>query len=496
MGIVKKDALRTSIVAYLGLILGYVNKGLLFIVFLSTEEIGLVNLIGSVATMYAQFSSLGTFNSIWRFYPILQNREKKNHGFLSFNFLIALVGGLVLAALALLFSEQIKEYYSIKSPLFADYFLWVIPTGVAVLFFLLLDNYSRALQRSVFPTFANDIVLRVFTTFAILLYGFNWLEFNAFVILVCAIQWVPTLLVIVYLKYIGEWSISPKEIAISKKLKKIMINYSGYNYLNSIGTSVIITIDALMVAGMVGMAETGVYTTITFISRALTIPYASIMRVSAPLVPKLWKERNKEGLGELYRKVSSVSLLIGLTLFMYVWVNRVDLFALLPPEFEAGIYVFLFIMIGRLVDMFCGLNGTILITSKKFKYDIYFTAALLVLVVILNYKMIPIWGMVGAAISTATAYLLFNIGRVLFVWYHFKIQPFYWRQWVVVGVFGVALVIMEFLPLQLANPFLSILLRTAIATALFPIVVYLFKIEPETTEYANAVFRKLRLKRN
>jgi hypothetical protein len=60
MGIVQKDALRTMLISYLGIALGYINKGLLFLIILSTAQIGLVNLLISVGTLFAQFANLGT----------------------------------------------------------------------------------------------------------------------------------------------------------------------------------------------------------------------------------------------------------------------------------------------------------------------------------------------------------------------------------------------------------------------------------------------------
>ena len=56
MGIVQKDAFRTMLISYGGIVLGYLNKGLLFLLILTTEQIGLVNLIISLGTMFAQFS--------------------------------------------------------------------------------------------------------------------------------------------------------------------------------------------------------------------------------------------------------------------------------------------------------------------------------------------------------------------------------------------------------------------------------------------------------
>ena len=64
-----KEAVRTMIITYLGLVLGYLNKGVLFILILSTEQIGLINLILGVGLLFAQFSNLGVINTIAKFLP-------------------------------------------------------------------------------------------------------------------------------------------------------------------------------------------------------------------------------------------------------------------------------------------------------------------------------------------------------------------------------------------------------------------------------------------
>ena len=255
MGIVQKDALRTSVVSYIGLVLGYLNKGVLFLVFLSMEEIGLVNLLVLVGALFAQFANFGSFNAIWRFFPILHNKDKKHHGFLSFNLLIAGLGSVVITLLLILFNQSIVDYYQVKSEMFADWFFWVIPCGIGVLIYKLLDGYVRALYKSVFSIFVNDVVLRFFVTLSLLGYAYQLYDFSSFVILVCLSQWIPALLLIGYVYRIGELHVSRKHIQIPSRLKRIIWQYSSYSYLNSIGTSIIITIDALMVAGMLGLVR-------------------------------------------------------------------------------------------------------------------------------------------------------------------------------------------------------------------------------------------------
>ena len=121
MGIVQKDALRTTIISYLGLILGYLNKAFLFLIFLSAEEVGLVNLIITVGLLFAQLANMGTVYATWRFFPFFRNPERKNYGFLFLNTLVVCFGILFFSVLFFAFQSKIGSYFSLKSPLFVSY---------------------------------------------------------------------------------------------------------------------------------------------------------------------------------------------------------------------------------------------------------------------------------------------------------------------------------------------------------------------------------------
>lgn len=495
MGIIQKDALRTSIISYVGLILGYVNKGILFVLLLKTDEIGIVNLILTVSLLFSQFANFGSFNAIWRFFPNLRNDTNGHNGFLAFNFKIAFFGILVISSLLIVFREPIGAYYAKNSENFIDYFVWIIPTGIAILLFKLLDGFTRALHKSVFAIFVNEFLLRLITTVILALYFFKLFDFDFLVLLLCITQWIPGILLILYLMKLGEWKVSPKRIRIHRKMRNIIYNYSAFSYLNSIGSSVIVTIDALMVASMLGLSETGIYTTIIFVSRALTIPYGAIMRVASPIIPDYWKENAMGKMKELYVTVSSVSLALGLFCFAGVWISKVELFDILPPEFKDGIDIFLYIMIGRLFDMFCGLNSIILITSKKFRYDLIFTGALVVLVILLNLWMIPIYGMVGAAVSSAIAYIIYNSLRILFVWWNYGLLPFSKSNVYIMILFSVVLAFFEFTDITIINKWWTIGFNSILFTAVFWGAVYFLKLDSSIVNYMDKILIQLRLKK-
>jgi O-antigen/teichoic acid export membrane protein len=77
----------------------------------------------------------------------------------------------------------------------------------------------------------------------------------------------------------------------------------------------------MMIASMVGLQATGVYTTILFLVSAIQVPYKSLLRISAPLVAEYWKSNDLQRMQELYKKVSSFGLFSGWIAFIFLWLN-------------------------------------------------------------------------------------------------------------------------------------------------------------------------------
>ena len=489
MGLVQKDALRTTIISSFGLILGYLNKGLFFLLIFSTEQIGVVNLVFSLGVLFAQFSNFGAVYSIWKFFPFFKNKENKHHGFLSFSLLIVLLGAGVVSLFFLLFRSNIEHIYESKSPMFLDYYLWVIPLGVGYLLYLVFEVYLRSLFKNVISVLAMDVVLRLVVSLLLLLFWLKLIDFNDFVVAHSLVFFIPPLILIFYLKYLGELFINPRKINISKRFKKIIFNYSAFNYMNTLGRVLVNALDVIMIAQFIGLKATGVYTTVVFLTSAIQVPYKSLIRVSSPLISEHWKNRNFSGMKLLYRQVSSVSLVIGLGLFICVWVNIDFLFSFLKPEFSDGIWVFFFLMMGRLLDMYFGLNGHIFTSSKKYKYDLIFTLSLIGVVYFLNLYLIPIYGIIGAAISTAVALILYNLGRLLFVYFAYSIHPFTWKQFLIIilGVLSIILVIN--IPMFDLNIWIQFILKTSVTGFIFFGTILLFDLEPETKSYLRKALR-------
>lgn len=495
MGIIQKDALRTMIISYFGLVLGYLNKGVLFLLFLKTEEIGLINLVVSIGFLFGQFSNLGSVFTIWKFYPFFKNERNNDNGFLAFNFFTILLGISLFTILYLVLKEDISYFYMQRSSRFLEHYYLVLPVGIGFGFYLLFDNYLRSLYKNIVSVFVNDIFLRLLNTILILIYGFNWISFDVLITGICLSYISPPIILYFYMRIIGKGTILVSQINVPKRFRKIILSYSAFSYFNAMTSVVVITIDAVMVASFLGLKETGIYTTMVYFTSVFLIPYRSLLRVSNPIVSEQWKSKDMSAMSTLYKKMSSVVLVIGLFLFFLVWINRIELFGFLPEDFNQGMYVFSFLMIGKLVDMYFGLNGTIFVTSKKYKYDILFTISLLFIVIAMNLILIPRYGMIGAAISTSFAYLVYNFGRLIFVWIAYSLNPFKLSQLKVIILFSGLFVLFETISISTGNVLTNILLRGSIYTAIVGVTFLVLKIEPEISDYFDLVLKKLRIKR-
>ena len=373
MGIIQRDSFRITIIAYFGAALGYLNKVFLFTNILSTEQVGLANLMITISVMYAQLSALGSYNVVTRFFPFFDNRQNGRFGLLWGLILMVLAGFILVTLLFLMFREPFVFFYQDSGPLLVEYALYIIPLALASLFYQLFEAYLRSLQKNLVPTLIFEVGTRIFVTVSIALFALGVVSFPGFVSIYVAANCLPAVLIIAYAFTIRQLSYRPAMSPLFRRFGKIMLVYGLFSMFNNLSIMLLGSIDSLMVAGMIDLGSAGIYTTMIFITSIMLIPYRSMLKVSAPVVASYWKSRAFDKMEMLYKKATASNLVVGGGIFLLIWVNLDAIFALMPGEYEAGRMVFLLLGLGKLFDMAAGLNGTILLMSKQYRYDLLFT---------------------------------------------------------------------------------------------------------------------------
>ncbi|NJM15066.1 MAG: hypothetical protein HC896_06535 [Bacteroidales bacterium] len=203
-----------------------------------------------------------------------------------------------------------------------------------------------------------------------------------------------------------------------------MASLSAFSLLSASSWIIIEQIDALMISQFLNLEKTGIFTITMYFGLLIVLPTRSLYGAAHALVAQFWKDNEKAKLQKMYRKSCEIMGLFGLLLFLLIWGNIDNILQLLPPSYAEGRYVILFFCLGGVVEMFTGLNGIILVSSKFYKYDTVFVFLLIFITILLNYLLIPRFGIVGVAMANFSARTLINLFRFLFLWYKFNFQPY------------------------------------------------------------------------
>jgi O-antigen/teichoic acid export membrane protein len=133
--------------------------------------------------------------------------------------------------------------------------------------------------------------------------------------------------------------------------------------------------------------------------------------------------------------------------------------------------VVLIVGAGKLIDIAAGLNGEIIVMSKHYRVNVYLVVVLAIITILLNYFLIPIYGLTGAAFGSAIALLVFNFSKFLFLKLKLNIQPFSLNTLKVLVISSIALVIGLWIP-TFENIFIDIIVRSGVVTIFFSLSIY------------------------
>ncbi len=491
MGIIQKQSISGTIYSYIGVILGFVITVVLYTQILSTEEIGLLRVIVSYATLFAQFAGLGFSAVSVKMFPSFRNPEKKHHGFLGLSLIVGLVGFLIALVVYLILEPVIVDQSQDKSALFNDYFYYVVPLILFTLLFNIFDTYYRVLYNAVKGIFYKEIIQRVIIILVILLYYFQLIGFNWLVILYILAMITPTILLLGSLIKTKQLHLKPDFKFINKGLRKEMISVGFFGVLASFSGVLVLNIDILMINDMMGLSAAGIYTVTFYFGTLILVPLRTMGKISSVVVADAWKANDIETIRSIYRK-SSISLsVLGILLFIGIWGNIDNVFQMIKPEYLPGKYVIFFIGLANLIDISLGVNPHIIVNSKYYRFLSYFLFGFAIILVVSNLLLIPVFGIVGAAIASLISKFIYNLVKYLFLYSKFKLQPFDYKFLVLI-IIGLASYWISTLIPAFSNYIIDIIIRSAVITALFMIPVYAFSISDDINQRINHLLQKIR----
>jgi len=496
MGVISRQGILNLIVSYIGVIIGSINTIFLFPNIFSAAEFGLTRVIVSAAMMGTALFSFGVNSFTIKFFPFFKDKANQNNGFLFFIMLIPFVGYLLFLLTTFIFKPQIVAFYITNSSLFSDNFGYTIILTLYIIYLNVFDSYLKALHKSVFYNFLDNIVLKFIWLLLILLYYFKLLNFNEFIFGYVNAYGLLILFEIIYLIYIKEFFILPNFKKFDLKTVKKILAFGVFTMFGAGVTGMAATIDSLIIGSIdkSGLAGVAFYSVAFYVSYLIVIPFNALTRIINTSISEAWKNNDVNKIKELYKKSSNNLLLIGMLIFLGIWLNVDSFFQLVPTEYEQAKYVLLFICIAKLIEISVGINGMIINFSKYFRVIFFMNILLVFLLVSTDYLLIPIMGIVGAALATLISTFIIISIYLIFLYYKYQMLPFTHKSIYTIIIGLLIYFIVNLIP-DLNHLMINIAVRSFLIILLFVPTVYFLKVSAGFNRIIDTNLQRVGLKK-
>ncbi len=496
MGVIQRQGFKHSLVNLVGVGIGLMST--LFIYPRALELYGLAQIILASSVLLMSFFTLGLNVVAVRYFPTFKDPSSGHRNFLSF----LLVGGFVGFVLFLFLFPLVKillvDYLfanNSRVELFEENIIYIIPLVFLMIFNFLLLKYVSNFHRVVVPTILDQILIKLSLPVLVILFLMDMINYQLFFIGLIINYVVVLLGLIFYTKALGQLHLGKDFGFIDRPLFKEMRKFSFYGLLNALGSQLAFRIDTIMVGAMVGIASGGVYSIVNVIIDVITKPAKAIHAIATPIISENWSKNNTKDIDVIYKKSSIVLLLFGFYVFFGIWLSIDDLFHLMPntEQLMKGKYVVLFLGLGKLVDLATSVNSPIIGMSPKFKFNFYALMTLAVLNVFFNILFIKVFelGMVGAALATLLSLTLFNIGKAIFIYIQFKLNPFTRKTFFLLLIALTCFYVSYILPFDF-HALTNILIRSILFSILYLGACYVSQISDDFNENVNKVLGRMR----
>ena len=377
-----------------------------------------------VLRIFTLFSKLGVDTFSIRFIASFAKRDKWKSIQLFRNKIIRLlsISSLIFSLLMYYFSEDISNLVHAKVEHVRLNAFFVLPMA----FFMLHYQSLRGLKKIAEFSFFYRMAQATFSIISIFLITQFFVDGNVPVYAYLSSLAIVSLLafIVFFNSYNKIKRISDDEQIEELKYSEILKVSIPLMFAQSVQFIMSWT-DKLMLGNIMGSEEVGIYFTAFKLSMFASIALMAVNSIASPKFAELYGKKDFDGLKNVAHQSSKMIFLATLPLVLVFFVFPEFLLGLFGDEFKVGVNAFLFLSFGNLISSLSGSAGNILqMTGKQVIFmNVLFVGA--IVNVLLNFFLIPKFGINGAALASMISLSMWNLIMVYFVKREFGFYTFY-----------------------------------------------------------------------
>lgn len=447
--------------------------------YFSVGEYGVFNLALTVLNIVLVMATLGFQNSLPREIAFYKEKDPSRiNTLISTALMIVFISSAIWVVILILEAGNMAQVfdderlaYTLKMIAFALPFQALIVTVLSI-----SRGFERVRETVYFQNIVYPIVFLVFIVLGVFLnFPFTYVFFAY------ALAQAFTLLALVF--DLWQTRLFGLGISLDLKLGRGLIWLSLPLMLNGILWFVMNWTDTLMLGYYRTSEAVGLYNAASPLARLLPIFLTSTEFLYLPIASRLYAQNKIDEMKRTYQVLTKWVFLLTLPIFgvMFLFPEATIGFFFGEKYVSAALSLEI-LALGFMFHAFLGSNGISLLVAGEVNFIMVSNLFSAVLNVILNAFLIPIYGMNGAAVATATSYFAGNILKSLKLYKKTKIHPFSWNYVKLLVISFLLLVLIRSLNLEVPSIWHTIPVLVAFLSVYFLLVLISRSIDKEDVE--------------
>lgn len=185
----------------------------------------------------------------------------------------------------------------------------------------------------------------------------------------------------------------------TRELLRTVSGYSGPRVIAATIEQALLWLDVLIVGILAGPAAAGIYGVVSRLVQAGTIPSTSMRVVVAPQFSGLLHRGERAALAELYGRSAQWIVLMSIPAYVVLSILGTPFLALFGPGFASGTTALAIMCVGATVWACTGNVQALLLMSGRTGWAAINKVIALTVSLTLLFTLVPLWGIVGAAVA-------------------------------------------------------------------------------------------------
>lgn len=410
---ITKGALIIFTGSVIGLFLAFVGR-VLVARFFTQSEYGIFSLGYVLLHVFATIGTLGLLSGTARYiaYYRGKRREKETGEIASWSIKIGLAMSIPLCMLLFLFSDliSVKIFHLPGLSLPLKIFSITIPFLVSInIFIAIFRGFGRTKEKVYFYDLLRNLLFPLFLV-PIIFFGLSFV--NAIVAYFASIAVTCTAFAIYYIKKGQKLHRSKDESKVDISIAKELLLFSIPLLLVDVLYLVIGWTDTLMLGYFKTAGDVGLYNAANPLARFISMALTAILFIYFPVASELYAENRGEEMRRSYAVLTKWICSATLPLFMvFLLFPKVTINFLFGSEYILAGTTLQILALGFFINNLMGPNGATLTAMGKTRFLMWATLVAAGMNICLNVLLIPILGIVGAAIASMITMISINVIR-------------------------------------------------------------------------------------